>query len=515
MSSICEPALLDRDVEDVPRQDLVEVVGAQVRLLRNALGLEGLRPEVVAEVLGPAVEAHARLPRRVQDAPRAPVAAREHALDLGFARLVPLHLRAAHVAELFLQVRELALEDVDAVEGRPLEGRPGLRHEGADGDVDVLAAVLPSLREDARDELDELVEVGGLLGRQADHRVDLDQVPTAREGDVGRLDHVVVGERLVDDAAQPVRARLGREREAGLADFRHGVGQAHREGLRAQRGQRDRHPAVGELRRQALHERLDLRVVGGREREQADLAPARLGDELLRHVRHVARIELAHRPVPVAGLAEAAALRAAAHDLEAEAVLHDLDRRDHRLVGVVLGLERRHPGALGLLRRARVVRRDRRDAAVRVVRHVVERRHVDALDLREVHEQLAPREPARAAVAVRVEEDRERVLGVADEERVEEVRDRLAVGRARARRRARSGPTRAARAATPAAPRGRACSGCSSSSAPPAARTRARRSRRPGRTTRSRRAGSRPRASSPRGPPTARTRARRRIPRGG
>ena len=46
-----EPALRDRDVEDVPGQDLVEVVGAQVRLLRDALGLERLHPQVVAEVL--------------------------------------------------------------------------------------------------------------------------------------------------------------------------------------------------------------------------------------------------------------------------------------------------------------------------------------------------------------------------------------------------------------------------------------------------------------------------------
>ena len=128
-----EPALLDRDVEDVPGQDLVEVVGAQVRLLRDALGLERLHPEVVAEVLGPAVEAHARLPGRVQDAPDPPVAAREHALDLGLARLVPLHLRAAHArGTRSFRYASLRLERLDAVERRPLERRPGLRHEGAD-----------------------------------------------------------------------------------------------------------------------------------------------------------------------------------------------------------------------------------------------------------------------------------------------------------------------------------------------------------------------------------------------
>ena len=199
-------------------------------------------------------------------------------------------------------------------------------------------------------ERDELVEVRPRLGRQADHRVDLDQVPAPGERDVGRGDHVGVREGLVDDAAQPVGARLGREREAGLAHLRDGVGEAHREGLGAQRRQRDRDAPVGELRRQALHERLDLRVVGRREREQADLAPARLRDELLRHVRDVARVELPHRPVPVARLAEPAALRAAAHDLEAQAVLHDLDGGHHGLLGVVVGLQDRDPGALRALR---------------------------------------------------------------------------------------------------------------------------------------------------------------------
>ena len=184
-----------------------------------------------------------------------------------------------------LRYAELALERLDAVEGRPLEGRPGLRHERADRNVDLLAAVLAPLREDAFDERDELVEVGRRLGRQADHRVDLDEVPAAPERDVGGGDHVGVGERLVDDAAQAVGARLRREREAGLAHLGDRVGQADREGLGPQRRQGDRHAPVGELRREALHERLDLRIVGRREGEEPDLAPARLGDELLRHRR--------------------------------------------------------------------------------------------------------------------------------------------------------------------------------------------------------------------------------------
>ena len=330
--------------------------------------------------------------------------------------------------EPLLEIRELSLQRLDAVERRPLEGRPGLRHEGADGDIDVLAAVLLALRQDVLDERHELVEVRARLRRQADHRVDLDQVPASRERHVGRGDHVGVGERLVDDAAQAVGARLRRERESGLAHFRNRVGQAHRERLRPQRRQRDGHAPVGKLRRQAFHERLDLRVIGRREGEQPHFAPAGLRDELLRHVGDVPGVELPHGPVPVARLAEAATLRAAAHDLEAQPVLHDLDRGDHRLFGVVVGLQDRHPGPPGPLGRAQIVARDRLDPALRVVRHVVEGRDVDPVDRREMGEQVAPRKALSARVAVGVEKERQRLLGVADQERVEEVGDRLRVG---------------------------------------------------------------------------------------
>ncbi len=291
--------------------------------------------------------------------------------------------------------------------------------------------MLLSLREDVPDEDDELVQVRLRFGRQADHRVDLDEVPAAGEGDVGRRDHVGIGEGLVDHAPQAVGARFRREREAGLADLRDGVGEPDGEGLRAQRREGDRDTAVRELRGEAFHQRLDLRVVGGREGEEPDLAPPRLRDELRRHLGDVAGIELAHRAIPVAGLAEAASLRAAAHDLQAEAVLDDLDGRHHGLLGVVLGLQDGHPGPLCPLGRPRVVSRNGGDPAVRVVRDVVEGGDIDPVDRRELGQEVAARESARARVAVGVEHPGQRLLGVADEERVEEVRERLGVGRAR------------------------------------------------------------------------------------
>ncbi len=86
-------------------------------------------------------------------------------------------------------------------------------------------------------------------------------------------------------------------------------------------------------------ERLDLRVVGGGQRQQAHLlVPSRVHVRLHRG-EHRRGVVLAHRPVPVPRLAEAAPLRAPAHDLHPEAVLHDLDGGHDRLRGNVRGVE--------------------------------------------------------------------------------------------------------------------------------------------------------------------------------
>ncbi len=194
-------------------------------------------------------------------------------------------------------------------------------------------------------------------------------------------------------------------------------------------GQRDRDLRLRELGREARDERLDLRVVRRGERQEADLAPARLVDERLRRLRDVGGVQLAHGAVPVAGLAEAAALRAAAHDLEAEAVLDDVDGRDHRLLGIDVGRELLDPDALHVRGNARRVWRVPGDPLT-VVRHVVERRDVDPGAEREGGEALLSREAPRRGDLF--EEDSERLLGVADQEGVEEVRERLGIRDARA-----------------------------------------------------------------------------------
>ncbi len=257
-------------------------------------------------------------------------------------------------------------------------------------------------------------------------------------------------------------------------------------------GQRDGDLRLRELGREARDERLDLRVVRRGERQEADLAPARLVDERLRRPRDVGGVQLAHGPVPVAGLAEAAALRAAAHDLEAEAVLDDVDGRDHRFIGIDVGRELLDPDALhfrGNTRRVR--RRTRAIAVVAVVRHVVQRRDVDP--------------GAGAKAARRSRRGRPRVAATFSRKTAGPPRRRRSGRRRRSRREARdsrrTGPPPmtigSALADAPrrgrGCPRRRACSGRSCSSSRSGARSRGRRN--PGRARRTRRRrAARPRA---------------------
>ena len=55
------------------------------------------------------------------------------------------------------------------------------------------------------------------LGRQADHEIQLQVLEAGREDHLRRRQDLVVGDRLVDDAAQPIRAGLRRDGDRPLA----------------------------------------------------------------------------------------------------------------------------------------------------------------------------------------------------------------------------------------------------------------------------------------------------------
>ena len=137
---------------------------------------------------------------------------------------------------------------------------------------------------------------------------------------------------------------------------------------------------------------------------------------------------LPHRPGDHPGLAEPAAPRAAAEDLDAGALVHGLGERHERGLRVRPRVEV-DGGALGDPSRRPVARLDARQSPVRAVGHGVERRHVAALDRGEPPEQLGAGATGGLPVAHDVGDVADDLLAVADRHRVDERRDRLRVER--------------------------------------------------------------------------------------
>ncbi len=76
-----------------------------------------------------------------------------------------------------------------------------------------LGRVRSLVDDDATPGLDDPAHVLVLLGRQADHEVELHAVPAAREDALGRGHELLFGDVLVHHVAHALRAGLGRERQ--------------------------------------------------------------------------------------------------------------------------------------------------------------------------------------------------------------------------------------------------------------------------------------------------------------
>ena len=173
----------------------------------------------------------------------------------------------------------------------------------------------------------------------------------------------------------------------------------------------------------------ELLVVGRREREQGDFVPPRVDNPALDFLHDLVRALLAERPVHVAGEAEAASPRAAAHHLDAQPVVRDLGRGDQRALRVVLRQERRDV-AEPRLRGRRVRERLARDVPERVLDLGVKRRNVDALDGAHAPDHLGARHAGFPALGHEVAELLDYLFPVPDHETVDERRQGLRVHRA-------------------------------------------------------------------------------------
>ena len=304
----------------------------------------------------------------------------------------------------------------------------GFGHEPADRHRAArLLRVLATDVDDVLGELGDAERVVVHLGGQAGEEVELHPPPTLRVRGVDRAVEILLEDQLVDHLAQAPRAGLGRERQPGAAHLLDLRRDLHAERVDAQARQRDAHLAGADLVvHQIGDDAVDAGEVRARQRGERDLVVTGAGEALAHHRAHLLLRALPHRAGDHPGLAEAATAGAAAEDLDVQAVVHDLDER-HELTLRVRPLGEIGDGALvddrGNVGEARPHLGDVRAVVV----DVVHRRHVHARDRRELAQHRLATRAAALPRADDVGDLADDLFAVADDERVDVLRERLRV----------------------------------------------------------------------------------------
>jgi len=308
---------------------------------------EGLLPALEEETVAPPVEPGAERPRLFDQIREPLVAPREEPLQEAHPGVVPLEADVAvRQAALEKSLRRQRFLETDLPD--PLEGRVRLGDQRGEPHVDLPP---PALLHDAVGQVGDALEILFALAGQADHEVELDGLPPAREDAPGRLEEVRLGVALVDDVAQPLRPGLGGDGEARLAHPADFLDEPRGQGLDAKRRQPQGDPPAAVAVHQRAQQRLDPRVVAGAERQQRDLVVARRPEGLLGHREQRGGVALPHRPPDHPRLAEPASPGASPGDLEGDAVVdrvHEGDDGPQRVVPPVeIGDDAlAHPAAL-------------------------------------------------------------------------------------------------------------------------------------------------------------------------
>ena len=185
-------------------------------------------------------------------------------------------------------------------------------------------AVLEGLVGEIRDPFQILFPLAG----KAEHEVELHRLPARREDPFRRGEEFLFRISLVDDVAEALGARLGGQREARLPDPPDRLDQVRGEGFGAQRRERQGDPLGVVAVHERLEERFDERVVAGTEGEQGDLVVSRRLEHRLGHLLEDRRGPLPDGSPDHPRLAETAAARAAAGDLQGDPVVDRLHEGD-------------------------------------------------------------------------------------------------------------------------------------------------------------------------------------------
>ena len=153
------------------------------------------------------------------------------------------------------------------------------------------------------------------------------------------MQHVLLADVLVDHVAQALGTCLAGKGQAAFARFLHALHQFGAEAVRPQRGQRQADMPRLTVVEHALGQAGQVAVVAGGQRGKRNLLIARVFEHGLRLLQqHLLRLG-AQRPVGMPCLAEAAAARAAAEQLDHRAVEHDIGRRNNKGFRIVHGVQ--------------------------------------------------------------------------------------------------------------------------------------------------------------------------------
>ena len=297
-----------------------------------------------------------------------------------------------------------------------------------DGDLGRAPGQAPPDAQHGRRGVHDPLQVGLLLRGQAEHEVELEAAPAAREHALGRAHEVGVRDILVDDIAQARRSCLRGEGQRRRAHGRELVEQAVRHAVGAQRGDGERGLPLAQHLHRPPYEGVEVRDVGRGQRRERGLVEASALNALAQRLQHRAGAALACRPVDHAGLAEATALGAAARHLDAGAVEHGLDAGHRADAGEGVRVQVGHPGAPHAAGRTLVGGRpDDHAPGLGVLGRAVQGGDVDRPPRSQLRQRLEARAPRARERRPLEHQIRELLLGLSDEERVEERRDRLGV----------------------------------------------------------------------------------------
>ena len=311
-----------------------------------------------------------------------------------------------------------------------------LRHEAGRADRNTHAARLvfgvhPPRVQHLIGQLRDAEHVLVRLCRQAEHKVQLHTVPPALERDAAGMEQILLPHILVDRVAQALRTGLGREGQAAFAHFLQAAHDFHRKVVRAQRRQRQADAAPFAVFQQTVADFRQRPVVAAGQGQERRLLIARVFERFDALPDNRLRLARPHRAIDIPCLTEPAAADAAAKQLQIHAVVHDLRGRDDRVSRIIASVQI-FDDALRHARWCAVRRRDVRKRAVFVIMRLVQRRHVNARNLRRGDQKalLVPACVARGAK--QLQQLAVDFLTLADDHQVEKRRHRLRIAAARA-----------------------------------------------------------------------------------